>query len=222
MNTVPTAQADEYTPKPGDPVNTPGMTPPAEPQVWMAAARRSLDMHRLEAPGGASTVCGRSTRTGVRLAEAEAVGRYSACRCPRCWPAAPKCRECGRPASAGHKMDCTRGRQPAAPTRGQRIARELRQLADLLEAAGDDVPRPLVSLSCGMSTLRSADVADNRARVDRLAAQLGLPPAEVTTPAGNYYESKRKDMDLHVWAYCHLPEHTCARCGQDCGCGGGS
>jgi hypothetical protein len=68
------------------------MRAPAVVTVWMSTTRRGLDYHK---PGATaiearmnvgSTVCGRSLRTGVRLELQEAVDRYDAKPCSRCWP----------------------------------------------------------------------------------------------------------------------------------------
>lgn len=77
----------------------------SETLVWVAALRKGVDMHQIEpvVPGSeyAFTACKRCTRTGHTLPEREAVDRYSARYCKRCWP---PCRGCCR--QHGHKMDC--------------------------------------------------------------------------------------------------------------------
>lgn len=107
----------------------------------------------------------------------------------------------------------------APTTKGQRIAAELHRLADRIATAGDDVPRPHVSLCCGYP--RPSDVPAARARVDALAELLGMPPAIVCSCDTRHYDSKAAG-DVRVWVYALLPDMpgTCTHCGQTCGCGG--
>ncbi|OKI47210.1 hypothetical protein [Micromonospora sp. CB01531] len=65
------------------PVTVPPGGPTAEETVWIAAARREIEAHRIDEP---LTGCGRSTRTGQRLAAGQAWGLHEARWCRRCWP----------------------------------------------------------------------------------------------------------------------------------------
>jgi len=106
------------------------------------------------------------------------------------------------------------------PTKGQRIAAELRQLADLIAQAGDDIPTPSVVLQCGYP-YTTEEVTRARARADATVALLDMPPAAVRSGGTRYYDSKLAG-DVRVWVYATLPDTpgTCTHCGQTCGCGG--
>jgi hypothetical protein len=52
--------------------------------VWMSIARRGVDHHTIATADATVTGCGRSTRTGIVLPQAEAADRYQSRACPRC------------------------------------------------------------------------------------------------------------------------------------------
>lgn len=116
------------------------------------------------------------------------------------------------------------GEAPAAPTKGERIASELRRIADRIATVGDDdMPRVRLNFQCGYP-LTAAEVAAARARVDATVALLGVPPAAVRGSGGTcHYDSTQHGSNggLSVWVYATLPDTgTCTQCGQKCGCGG--
>jgi hypothetical protein len=56
--------------------------------IWVSTRRMHIHYHNVTSPGGTTTDCGRSTRTGLIAAPDELIDMWAR-PCPRCWPTDP-------------------------------------------------------------------------------------------------------------------------------------
>jgi hypothetical protein len=81
---VPPVEHDQAAPVPDHwPATAAALGIRPDTPVWIAAARRDIEAHRVDGP---VTGCGRSTRTGERLIAQGAHTRHQPRWCRRCWP----------------------------------------------------------------------------------------------------------------------------------------